>query len=204
MISYIKGELSYIDNSKIIVENNGIGYEINIPAITSFAGIQTGMSVKVYTYMAVREDDISLYGFLTQDELTLFKLLITVSGVGPKAALAILAELGADNLRIAICAEDDKAIAKAKGVGAKSAKKVIVELKDKIDIAGVMSAGEENVIIGKNSNPGLSASRAEVIEALVALGVSDSIAFRASGQVENAEALSTEEYLKQALKFVSF
>lgn len=204
MISYIKGELSYIDNSKIIVENNGIGYEINIPAITSFAGIQTGMSVKVYTYMAVREDDISLYGFLTQDELTLFKLLITVSGVGPKAALAILAELGADNLRIAICAEDDKAIAKAKGVGAKSAKKVIVELKDKIDIAGVLSAGEENVIIGKNSNPGLSASRAEVIEALVALGVSDSIAFRASGQVENAEALSTEEYLKQALKFVSF
>lgn len=180
MISYIKGELSYIDNSKIIVENNGIGYEINIPAITSFAGIQTGMSVKVYTYMAVREDDISLYGFLTQDELTLFKLLITVSGVGPKAALAILAELGADNLRIAICAEDDKAIAKAKGVGAKSAKKVIVELKDKIDIAGVLSAGEENVIIGKNSNPGLSASRAEVIEALVALGVSDSIAFRAS------------------------
>lgn len=204
MISYIKGELSYIDNSKIIVENNGIGYEINIPAITSFAGIQTGMSVKVYTYMAVREDDISLYGFLTQDELTLFKLLITVSGVGPKAALAILAELGADNLRIAICAEDDKAIAKAKGVGAKSAKKVIVELKDKIDIAGVLSAGEENVIIGKISNPGLSASRAEVIEALVALGVSDSIAFRASGQVENAEALSTEEYLKQALKFVSF
>lgn len=204
MISYIKGELSYIDNSKIIVENNGIGYEINIPAITSFAGIQTGMSVKVYTFMAVREDDISLYGFLTQDELTLFKLLITVSGVGPKAALAILAELGADNLRIAICAEDDKAIAKAKGVGAKSAKKVIVELKDKIDIAGVLSAGEENVIIGKNSNPGLSASRAEVIEALVALGVSDSIAFRASGQVENAEALSTEEYLKQALKFVSF
>lgn len=204
MISYIKGELSYIDNSKIIVENNGIGYEINISAITSFAGIQTGMSVKVYTYMAVREDDISLYGFLTQDELTLFKLLITVSGVGPKAALAILAELGADNLRIAICAEDDKAIAKAKGVGAKSAKKVIVELKDKIDIAGVLSAGEENVIIGKNSNPGLSASRAEVIEALVALGVSDSIAFRASGQVENAEALSTEEYLKQALKFVSF
>ena len=120
MYSYIRGELAEIEFDHVVVETNGIGYEIFIPTncFDYLPGI--GAECKIYTYLYVREDIMMLYGFLTKDDLSLFKQLITVSGIGPKGAIGILSALSADDLRFAILAGDSKAIAKAPGVGAKT------------------------------------------------------------------------------------
>ena len=209
MISYIKGELAYIDENTAVIENHGMGFNVNIPGLASFAGIGLGSTVKVYTYMAVREDNISLYGFISREELNLFKLLISVNGIGPKAGLAILSVMSVDDLRIAIVSGDSKAISKAPGVGAKSAQRVILELKDKIDIAAIIENDEPSAILGSKATSSKAAAatstaRVEVMEALVALGVSESEAYKATAAVENSAELTVEEYLKQALKLASF
>ncbi|MDE6635564.1 MAG: Holliday junction branch migration protein RuvA, partial [Lachnospiraceae bacterium] len=134
MIAYIKGRLSMIMENEIIVENNGIGFNIMVPASLINEHPNTGSEVFIHTYMNVREDAMQLFGFLDRDDLMMFGKLITVNGVGPKGALGILSALSPDDLRFAILSEDVKAIAKAPGIGAKTASKLILELKDKVDL----------------------------------------------------------------------
>ena len=134
MISYISGVVEEIEKDKVVVDNNGIGYGI-FASHSTLEQIGIGEQVKIYTYFSVREDAMQLYGFLSRQELQLFKLLIGVSGVGPKGGLAILSTCPGDSLSMAVLADDAKAISKAPGIGAKTAQKIIIELKDKIDDA---------------------------------------------------------------------
>lgn len=197
MIAYIKGELEYIKDDSIIIDNNGIGLLIKTPTSVINNLPRLHEEVKVHTYMYVREDEMSLYGFNTVSDLEVFKLLINISGIGPKAALAILSTLSVNDLRFAVLGSDSKAISKAPGVGPKSAQRVIIELKDKLDFNDVLSDNELNETKATASNDD---NKAEVILALVSLGYSNSEAVKAVSNVDNAKDLDSEQLLKAALK----
>lgn len=200
MIAFIQGELCDAGQDTIVVACHGIGYEIQIPVSVVQVLPDPGNVVKIYTYTYVREDALGLFGFLTQDDLKIFKLLITVNGVGPKAALAILSAMTADELRFAILAEDAKAIAKAPGIGPKTAKRMIIELKDKLNLESMIEGhGDAEMSL---SDPGDAAAnvRDEVIMALTALGYGNTEAVRAVRAVSGADEMDSETLLKQALK----
>ena len=192
--------------NSIIVENaSGIGFEIFIPAGSPLYRYGEGEEIMVYTSMAVKEDDISLYGFQNREALELFELLTTVNGIGAKAAMAILSTLSPEELRRAILFEDAKEISRANGVGKKTAERIILELKEKI---GKLSGGMTDSGIaaelggGTSSGAGDAAgtdNRVEAINALIALGYSKAEAFSAISQVPE-EGLSCEDYIKKALK----
>lgn len=202
MYSYIKGELVEIMDDVIVVEAGQIGYNIHIPAsmIDNFTG--TGQEVKIYTYLQVKEDDMQLYGFLTRDDLNIFKLLLGVNGIGPKGALAVLSVMTPDDLRFAVLGEDSKAIAKAPGIGNKTAQRVILELKDKLSLEDAFEAKTAHVA-DANTNS-LSSVKNEAVQALVALGYSSSEALKAINGVELTEDITVEEVLKEALKQMAF
>lgn len=199
MIAYLKGEIADITEDNLILEANSIGYNIKISSGTAGMLPGIGEEVKIYTYTYVREDAFLLYGFLTKDDLDIFKKLITVNGIGPKGGLAILSVMSADSLRFAIISGDVKEISKAPGIGKKTAERVILDLRDKVSIEdtfvnksmggdlGDVSSGDANI---KN----------EAIEALTALGYSASEALKAVKQVTVMEDMDTEDILKQALK----
>lgn len=196
MISYIKGILAEVLADRVIVECQNIGYEIRVPVSMRYRLGEIGSAVKLYTYLQVREDGICLYGFKSHDERRIFELLIGVSGVGPKGALAILSELSIDALHMAVVADDAKAISKAPGVGIKTAKKIIIELKDKLKIQDFI--GEDiPESSGENSQ---GDAVAEVIQALEALGYTQSEAVKAVRSVPTAEKMDVEALLKAALK----
>jgi Holliday junction DNA helicase RuvA len=200
VIAFIQGELCDAGQDMIVVACHGIGYEIQIPVSVAQVLPDPGNVVKIYTYTYVREDALGLFGFLTQDDLKIFKLLITVNGVGPKAALAILSAMTADELRFAILAEDAKAIAKAPGIGPKTAKRMIIELKDKLNLESMIEGhGDAEMSL---SDPGDAATnvRDEVIMALTALGYGNTEAVRAVRAVSGADEMDSETLLKQALK----
>ena len=200
MIAFIQGELCEAGQDTIVVACHGIGYEIQVPVSVAQALPDTGNIVKIYTYTYVREDALGLFGFLTKDDLTVFKLLITVNGVGPKAALAILSAMTADELRFAILAEDAKAISKAPGIGPKTAKRMIIELKDKLNLESMLeSHGDADMHIAGISEAAASV-RDEVIMALTALGYGNTEAVRAVRAVPDADGMDSETLLKQALK----
>jgi len=199
MISYIKGELTEIMEDAIVVENNGIGFNIRVPATVISEFSVTGEQVKVYTYLQIREDAHSLYGFLTRDDLEIFKMLINVNGIGPKGALAILSTISPDDLRFAVLSDDVKLISSAPGIGAKTAQKLIIELKDKIKLSDAF----EQALAHQESSIGMSvdfSARNEAVEALVALGYGNAEALRAVKSIENIEEKDTETILKEALK----
>ncbi len=202
MYSYIKGELVEIQPESIVVEAGQIGYEIRMPAnmVGRLGGI--GQSVKVYTYLHVKEDLMELYGFLSRDDLQVFRLLLGVNGIGPKGALAILTALTPDDLRIAVLGEDAKAIAKAPGIGSKTAQRVILELKDRLSLVPV--AGNASPAAQAISQDSSSAVKAEAVQALVALGYSSSEAWKSVGKIELAPEMTVEELLKLCLKQMSF
>ena len=200
MYAYFKGIVAEIEEDNIVLECNHIGYNIKVPAsvINDLAG--TGAEVKIYTYTSVREDAFVLYGFLTKDDLRMFKQLITVNGIGPKGALGILSVLSASDLRFAILAGDAKAISKAPGVGAKSAERIILELKNKVDftLEESTSIPVEGGIVSVASSP----EKSEAIEAMVALGYSATEALKAVNQIPITEDMDAGSILKQALKNV--
>ena len=202
MYSYIKGELVEIQPESIVVEAGQIGYEIRMPAnmVGRLGGI--GGSVTVYTYLHVKEDLMELYGFLSRDDLQVFRLLLGVNGIGPKGALAILTALTPDDLRIAVLGEDAKAIAKAPGIGSKTAQRVILELKDRLSLVPV--AGNASPAAQAISQDSSSAVKAEAVQALVALGYSSSEAWKSVGKIELAPEMTVEELLKLCLKQMSF
>ena len=196
MISYIKGILSDYDEESVVVEASGVGYNIQVPSSVIDSLPPMGAEVKVYTYLAVREDAFTLFGFLTRDDLLMFKRCISVNGVGPKAGLAILSAFDSDSLRIAIISGDAKSISKANGIGPKTAERLILELKDKVKSDEIsFFKAETSSASGEIDN-----SKKEAIEALTALGYSASDALKAVNKVEDAASLDSEALLKAALK----
>lgn len=203
MYSYIKGILAEITENQIVVENHGIGYEISVPGQVLDYLPSIGEEVKIYTYHYVREDAILLYGFLTKEDVGIFKMLIGVSGIGPKGALAILSVLSTDDLRFAILGDDAKAIAKAPGVGAKTAQRVIIELKDKISLEDAFEQKLANQAKTAEANPATGVKN-EAVLALTSLGYSQSEALKVLQGIEITEDSQVEDVLKAALKQMAF
>lgn len=201
MYAYIKGELAEINTDHIIIEAGGIGYQVFISLQTFDYLPSVGEDLKIYTYLYLREDAMILYGFLTKDDLELFKLLISVSGIGPKGGLAILSTLEADDLRFAILSGDAKAISKAPGVGGKTAQRVILELKDKLSLEDAFEAKTEHV--QKNAAAAGGSVKNDAVMALTALGYSSTESLKAVSAVEITEDMDVEEVLKAALKHLS-
>lgn len=195
MYEYIKGNFKSIEKEYIVIECGNIGYKIftsgstisNMPAIDQ--------PVKIYTHQIVREDFIGLYGFLTKEEISMFNLLISINGVGPKAALSLMSIANVSTLKYAIITDDDKLITKAPGIGKKTAQRIILELKDKINLG---EAIEKGVVIDQidMDNGKLS----EAVGALMALGYSDKEAEKAVEKADRSK--SVEEIIKQCLKIL--
>lgn len=201
MISYIKGELVEVTENAIVLDHGGMGFSIMMPASILAKLPQIGSELKVHTYLYVKEDILDLYGFLTKDDLKIFKLLITVNGIGPKGALAILSAMTPDDLRFAVLAGDAKTISKAPGIGNKTAQKLIIELKDKLKIEDVLDSSDGDY--ETSSDMGDTAA-AEAVMALTALGYSAADATRAVKLVDNASNMDSEALLKAALKKLAF
>jgi len=205
MIAFLKGEVADLTEGSVILDVNGIGYEVLVPGqlISMLEGI--GQTLKLYTYMQVREDAVVLFGFLTRDDLQMFRMLIGVNGVGPKAGLSIMSALGADDLRFAILADDAKKIARSPGIGAKTAQKIILELKDKLDLE---DAFEKKFVSGGISQEAMAAAGSDVVQdavqALVALGYGSTEALKAVRSVKPTEDMSVEDILKETLKRMAF
>lgn len=194
MIGFVEGIIEYIDVDKIVVNNNGVGYNVFMPA-SQIDTLNVDETVRVFIYLNVREDAMQLFGFLTRDDLEVFKLLITVNGIGPKGGLAVLSTITTDDLRVAVISEDAKAISKAPGIGAKTAQKVIIELKDKLNLEDVLEPKlDANFQVNDNN------SMSEAVMALVALGYSQADAYRAVKSIDNIEELDVENVIKMALK----
>lgn len=202
MIAFVKGLLEIVTENCIVVDNHGVGFEILVPGSVISSLPPLGREVKIYTYTYVREDALQLYGFLTRDEMNMFKLLITVNGIGPKGALGILSIMDVDTLRFAILAGDSKAIARAPGIGAKTASKLILELKDKCSIEDMLDGGEQTFDRSgaKGESGGVNVAQGEAIEALVALGYSATEATAAVRKTSVTEDMTVEDILKQSLK----
>lgn len=195
MLYNLKGTLTASDVNYIVVECSGVGFKCFATLNTVKNIGKTGDSVNVYTYLSVREDAMDLYGFATMAELDSFKLLISVSGVGPKAALAILSELTPDRLALCVASGDSKTITLAQGVGKKTAERVVLELKDKM---GAVSSPENAVAVNAVSSDAGGSDTAEAVEALVALGYSRSDAAAAVAALD--KKLSVDEMIRQGLR----
>ncbi len=208
MISYVKGPLVAVNEDIIVVEAGAVGLAIHVPVslLPELPGL--GAEVTVHTYFQVREDAMTLYGFLNRQDRDMFRQLIGVNGIGPKGALGILSALRPDDLRIAIVSEDVKALAKAPGIGTKTAQRLILDLKDKISMDDVLAgmAGSAAAEAGGTgvSAFGLAEAAKEAVQALVALGYSNTEASRAVKQVEVTEGMTAEDVLKASLKHLSF
>ncbi|MBR4168763.1 MAG: Holliday junction branch migration protein RuvA [Lachnospiraceae bacterium] len=196
MIAFLKGEVAGIYDGQIVLEVNGVGYNINMPA-SSIDMIEGLSELKVYTYLSVREDAMWLYGFLTKDDLDFFKQLIQVNGIGPKGALGILSVMSSEDLKFAILSSDAKTISKCPGIGAKTAQRIILDLKDKIDLAETFEQKLSNKQEDVDASTGI---RQEAVEALCALGYSATDALRACRMVELGDDADAESILKEALK----
>lgn len=194
MISYIKGTLMHRGESYIILETGGIGYQIFVSAGFLSKMPEAGKEMKIFTYMSVKEDGISLFGFSSKEEQEMFLKLLTVGGVGPKGALGFLSQLTPQEIVMAILSADAKTLSKAPGVGKKTAQRVILELKDKCSTEDALAISMEMVDGGA-----VGGAKFEAIEAMTALGYSRSEAAKAVGMVA-AEGMTTEDILKAALK----
>ncbi len=201
MYSYIKGELVEIQENLIVIDNQGIGYQIFVPGCVIDQLPMVGAQIKIFTYLNVKEDSMTLFGFSSKDELELFKLLIGVNGIGPKGALAILSVLSADDLRFAILGDDAKAISQAPGIGSKTAQRVILDLKDKIDLLQAFETKSQNI---SNANPGSNSIKNEALDALTALGYSSGESLKAMSDIDITEDMDVEALLKETLKRMSF
>lgn len=202
MYAYIKGELAEKNIDHIVVEAGGIGYLIYVPAQSIDYLPDEGDQIKVYTYLYIREDAMVLYGFLTKDDLEIFKMLITVSGIGPKGGLGILSTLSADDLRFAILSGDSKTISKAPGIGAKTAQRVIIDLKDKMSLEEAFEKKLDNNADGVQKTLN-SSIKNDAVLALSALGYSSAESLKAVSKVDITDDMDVEDVLKLALKKMS-
>ena len=201
MISYIKGILEYVGEDFIIIESNNIGYEIRIPLSVISHLPMIGNDIKIHTYLYVREDAMLLYGFITRDDLEVFKKLITVNGIGPKGALGILSTITPDELRFAIIADDVGTISKAPGIGKKTAQKLILDLKDKLKLKDYTDSVASE--IDQVRTDSVSDIRNDAIGALVSLGYSSTEAVKVIRSVDMTQITTVEELIKAGLKKLS-
>jgi len=198
MIHYIKGKVTIKAEGFVVIENNGMGYEINVPATSQAYLVSSAEILMMYTAMIVREDDMSLYGFTDTVSLEIFRKLMTVSGVGAKAALAVLSALTTDEIRKAVVFNDPDMLTRAQGIGKKTAQRIALELKDKLEAMG----GFDLPMVAKGGSASEMKGINEAIEALVSLGYTKSEAAEAIAMTGLSES-SAEEYIKAALKGLS-
>lgn len=204
MISYIRGELCDIEEQKAIVDVNGVGYGIYMPQQALSLLPPMGQQVKIHTYLNIREDAMQLFGFLTKEDLNVFRLLIGVNGIGPKAGLNILSCLSPDELRFAVLSGDAKAISATPGIGKKTAEKLILELKDKLNIEDMLehaAHGGDSEDLASATDTASNTMQAEAVQALTALGYGSAESLRAVKK-SSPECSSVEDILKEALKFL--
>ena len=204
MISYIRGELCDIEEQKAIVDVNGVGYGIYMPQHALSLLPPMGQQVKIHTYLNIREDAMQLFGFLTKEDLNVFRLLIGVNGIGPKAGLNILSCLSPDELRFAVLSGDAKAISATPGIGKKTAEKLILELKDKLNIEDMLehaAHGGDSEDLASGTDTASNTMQAEAVQALTALGYGSAESLRAVKK-SSPECSSVEDILKEALKFL--
>ena len=206
MISYIKGPLTEIRGDMIVIEAGPVGLEVRVPLSLLDELPKVGEEVKIYTYFQVREDSMSLYGFLSRQDREMFQQLLGVNGVGPKGALGILSALRPDDHRLAILSGDAKAISRAPGIGVKTAQRVFLDLKDKVSADDILSSvaedGESSGDISWQGSGGDAVK--EAIQALVALGYTNAEAARAVRRTEVTDTMTAEEILKASLRHLSF
>lgn len=195
MYAYIEGTLAFLEEDRVVVDAGGIGYEIMIGQRDLVAMEGIGSHVRLYTYFQVSENGIGLYGFLQYEDKKFFEKLISVNGVGPKAGLAILGTLSVNDLKFAILGEDEKAITKAPGVGPKLAKRIILDLKDKVDLAEAYESRRSD-----STSDHITSIKNDVMMALTALGYSSSDALKALSMVEITEEMTEEDLLKATLR----
>ena len=203
MFYYIKGKLAHLDPGFAVIDAGGVGYKLTISATThdampSYLTVSEAPEVKLFTHMAVREDGVELFGFGSHEELAAFKMLTSVSGVGPKAAMSILSVFTPEKFALAVCTDDAKAISKANGVGAKTAARIILELRDKL-----MKETPSDVLAGKTTTslPAGTVGKGKLGEAQDALTVLGYTRAEAMSALSGLDAgLELEEMIKQALK----
>lgn len=200
MISYVRGEVAAFEAEKVIIDVNGIGYGIYMSQQDMGRLPMVGSEVKLYTYFSVKEDSMQLYGFLSKDELDVFRLIIGVNGIGPKGGLGILSVLTPNDLRFAVMSKDVKAISAAPGIGKKTAEKLILELKDKLCIEDALEQNTEQA--GAYDSSEAQSAQMDAVQALVALGYGNTEALKAVKKVEVNENTTTESILKNALKYL--
>lgn len=200
MISFLRGKLDAVEEQKAVIDVGGVGYGVFMSRQALSMLPQAGNEIKVYTYLNVKEDAMQLFGFLSKDELEIFRMVIGVSGIGPKGGLNILSSMSSDELRAAIVSGDAKAIAAAPGIGKKTAEKLILELKDKIDIE-IMSDHSAYSSSGTGAQTAGNSIQSEAVQALVALGYSSMESTKAVRRT-SAECETVEDILKEALKYL--
>ena len=202
MIAFIEGTIVKKGIQTVIIGTaSGLGYEVFVPVV-DLAGLPaTGSQIRLHTYLQVKEDGVALFGFTSEEALQIFKLLITVNGIGPKGALGILSGISLDDLRFAVLAEDVKTISKIPGIGAKTAGKLVLELKDKFKAEDLLEAKRIHLedVTGEKANAA-EGLREEAAMALTALGISMTDAMKALKKVEITEFTTVEGLLKQGLK----
>lgn len=208
MYAYIRGILADRTEDAAVIEAGGVGYLVHTTAQVLDRLPPLGGEVLLHTYFSVREDAMALYGFLSKDDLSAFRLLIGVSGVGPKAALALLSAMTTEELRFAVQAEDAKEIAKAPGIGPKTAKRVILELRDKLPAGAADFGDSAGAEAAQGAPEGKNGARQEAAQALVALGYTPTEAAKAVAAVaapegEPEDAMGVEEILRAALRQMS-
>lgn len=204
MIAYLKGIVVEVTESRLVLDVNDVGYQIYISGRDAADMPGRGEEVKIHTYLNVKEDAMQLFGFLSEDDLELYKLLLNVSGIGPKAALGILSVLTAEDLRFAVLSDDAKAIAKAPGVGTKTAQKLILELKDRLSIEDAFEKKLSRSGVAASAQPVEGDAKSEAVQALTALGYASSDALKAVRKAQITEDMDTETVLKLALKQIAF
>lgn len=196
MIAFLEGKTAGAEENRLYLDVNGVGYEIFMPARSLARLDPNGQDVLIYTCLSVREDAVQLFGFLSRDDKYVFQLLLGVSGIGPKAALNILSTLSADELRFAVFSDDIKTLVTVPGLGKKTAQKLVLELKDRLNLEDTLDHGDGDQPVPAAED----SSRREAIEALRALGYSGTEAVHAVNRIPNIESLSVEEILRLALR----
>ncbi len=196
MIAFVSGTVDAIEENAVIIDAGSVGYRVFMsPAALSTLSV--GKPAKIYTYLKVAEDIMDLYGFLSSEELSMFRRIISVSGAGPKAGLAVLSVLRPAEFALAVVTGDFKAITRAQGVGPKLAQKIVLELKDKLENSDFIRTSSDEA---QSQFKAPAFSDSEAVQALCALGYSQSEAARAVG---SAEGDSTSELIKNALKILA-
>ena len=198
MVGYIKGVVAQINENHIVLDNHGIGYIIQMP-LSSMVSLTEGEEATIYTYMAFGKEDISLCGFISGSELEMFKMLLKVSGIGPKGALNILSGVSVETLKMAIASGDDKLIAASKGVSAKTAQKIIVELKGKMS-KELLTAGTDVRKAASKEDDRIS----EAINAVVSTGFDRTSCVRALANLEITDAMTIDEIIDLIFANITF